>query len=117
MRRITLIFLFTLFLVPVLHASGDGWFGLAFKVDADGLFNPTIRSIKVEKVFPNSPAAKAGLLPDDLVVGIDGITVAGAQADALKKAMHKPVGATLRLEIKRGSAEPRAFTLTAARKP
>lgn len=118
MRRITFAFLVTLFAtVSLVHASGDAWYGLAFKVAADGVFNPTVHSIKIEKVFPTSPAAQAGLRVGDLVVGIDGITVAGAPAGDLKKAMNKPVGGTLRLKIKRGSAEPREVTLTAARKP
>ena len=118
MRRVAFAFLVALLAaVSVVHASGDAWYGLTFKIEADGLSNPNVHSIKIEKVFPASPAAQAGLRAGDLVVGIDGITVAGAPAGDLKKAMNKPVGGTLRLKIKRGSAEPREVTLTAARKP
>ncbi|HEY2802106.1 MAG TPA: PDZ domain-containing protein [Chthoniobacterales bacterium] len=118
MKRVAFAFLITLLAaVSVVYASGDSWFGVAFKIEADGLFNATVHSIEVEKVFPASPAAQAGLRPGDVVLGIEGLTVAGASADELKKAMNKPVGATLRLKIKRGSSEPHEFTLIAARKP
>ena len=55
----------------------------------------------VEGVRPGSPAAKAGLRPDDLVSFIDGEPVYSVKgfADAMKKT--RP-GATVRLEVRRG---------------
>ena len=41
------------------HAAEKGWFGFALAIDADGILNPRLRSIKVDKVFPASPAEKA----------------------------------------------------------
>ena len=81
------------------------------------MLNPKLRSIKIEKVFPASPAAKAGLSAGDLIVEMEGIVVEGARADSLKVAMQKSVGETLRLKIKRGADSSQDVSLIAAPKP
>jgi predicted metalloprotease with PDZ domain len=96
------------------HAAEKGWFGFALSIDADGIFNPKLRSIKIDKIFPASPAAQAGLSAG---VEIEGIVVEGAKADTLKAAMEKSVGETLRLKIKRGADASRDVSLIAAPKP
>jgi serine protease Do len=55
----------------------------------------------VEEVLPASPAAKAGLKPDDLVVYVDGVRVVSIKEfrDIVDKA--RP-GALLKLEVRRG---------------
>jgi C-terminal processing protease CtpA/Prc len=99
-------------------ADDKGWFGLAFNVETEGFsFNPTIQSVKIEKVAPSSPAAGAGLVAGDLVVALQGITIAGAKADDLQAAMKKSVGETLRFKIKRGNAEPFEVPLIAVGRP
>jgi len=100
-----------------LHAAEKGWFGFALAIDADGILNPKLRSIKIDKVFPASPAAKAGLSSGDMIVEIDGIVVEGAKADSLKTAMQKSVGETLRLKIKRGADAFRDVSVIAGLKP
>lgn len=101
-----------------LHAAEKGWFGFALSIDAEGIsLNPKLRSIKIEKVFPNSPAAKAGLAPGDNILEMEGIVVAGARANALKTATQKSVGETLRLKFQRGADGPREISLVAAPKP
>jgi C-terminal processing protease CtpA/Prc len=95
-----------------------GWFGLTFSVETEGLsLNPIIRSVKIEKVAPSSPGAGAGLVAGDIVVALQGVAVAGARADDLKSTMKKSVGETLRLRVKRGSAEPFEVPLVAIAKP
>ena len=55
----------------------------------------------VEEVVPNSPAAKSGLKPDDLIVYVDGLPVATIQTfkDALER--YRP-GTEIKLEVRRG---------------
>jgi S1-C subfamily serine protease len=88
-------------------AAEKGWFDFAISVDAAGLLNPTLRSITIERVFAASPAAPAGLASGDAVVEVQGIVVAGAKADALRAALQKSVGDTLRPKITRGVGECR----------
>jgi C-terminal processing protease CtpA/Prc len=99
------------------HAADKGWFGFALNIDADGILNPKLRSIKIDKIFPDSPAAKAGLSTGDIILEIEGIVVDGAKADSLKAAMQKSAGETLQLKIKRGADAPRDVSLLAAPKP
>jgi serine protease Do len=55
----------------------------------------------VEEVVPRSPAAKAGLKPDDLIVYVDGVPVATIQSfkDVLDR--YRP-GVEVKLEVRRG---------------
>jgi C-terminal processing protease CtpA/Prc len=99
------------------HAAENGWFGFALAIDAEGILNPKLRSIKIEKVLPASPAAKAGLSAGDMIVEIEGIVVEGAKADTLKAAMQKSAGETLRLKIKRGADASQDVSLIAGPKP
>ncbi len=99
------------------HAADKGWFGFALAIDADGIFNPTLRSIKVDKIVPGSPAAAADLAPGDVVLQVEGIVVEGARADVLKAAIQKSVGETLHLKIRHGIEPARDVTLVAAVKP
>jgi len=120
MRRIfSSVLMAAMCLSPVLlHAAERGWFGFALSIDAEGIsLNPKLRSIKIEKVFPDSPAAMAGLAPGDSIIEIGGIVVAGAQANALKAATQKSVGEKLRLKFQRGADAPREISLIAAVKP
>ncbi len=56
----------------------------------------------ITEVTPNSPAAKAGLKPGDLVVAVDGKPIADAQ-DLRNAQGLKPLGTTLALDVDRGS--------------
>ena len=120
-RRIAaaLVLAFAATLSPAVNAADEnGWFGLAFSVETEGFaFNPTIQSVKIEKVAPSSPAAGAGLVAGDVVVAIQGIAISGAKADHLKAAMKKSIGETLRFRVKRGSAEPFEVPLVAIARP
>ena len=99
------------------HAAEMGWFGFALAIDADGILNPKLRSIKIDKIFPASPAAKAGLAAGDMIVEIEGVVVEGAKTETLKAALQKSVGETLRLKIKRGTDAAQDVYLIAGPKP
>jgi len=116
--RLILLVAAALFFSPLgSRAAEKGWFGFAMAIDADGILDPKLRSIKIDKIFPASPAAKAGLSPGDMIVEIEGIVVEGAKADTLKAAMQKAVGDTLRLKIKRGADAAQDVALIAAPMP
>jgi len=96
-------------------AGEKGFLGLMLSVDGDGFFlNPTLKSVKIDQVVPNSPAAKAGIEPGDLVLEIEGKKIAGAKANDMKPHLEKEVGQTVRLAIQKSNGEVKQFTVVAA---
>ena len=90
-----------------------GTFGFVAKVDADGIFNPTLKSVFVQSVQPGMPAAIAGVAAGDSIVEVEGIKVAGASASTMAERMKKKPGETLILRLLRANGETYLVTLTA----
>ena len=100
--------------VATAWAGERGYFGFSMSIDAEGMFwNPTLKAVKIEKVTPQSPAAKAGIAAGDYIVEIEGKQVAGAKADTLKPYLERDIGQATRLAIKKPSGETVALTLVA----
>lgn len=58
-----------------------------------------------------SPAEKAGLKPNDVIISVDSVDVKGMSLAAVVKRIKGPKGTQVKLEIRRGS-EKIAFTIT-----
>jgi RNA polymerase sigma-70 factor (ECF subfamily) len=71
--------------------------------------------VAVQEVAPDSPAAKAGLKPDDIVVKVGGVLPQSA-AEVVKGLSNLKVGDKVTLRIKRGDKEM-DVTVTAAKRP
>jgi carboxyl-terminal processing protease len=70
--------------------------------------------VKVVSPIDDTPAAQAGLKPNDLIVGIDGEPVQGMTlTDAVGK-MRGPVNSSIKLSIKRGDTAPFDVTMKRA---
>jgi carboxyl-terminal processing protease len=70
--------------------------------------------VKVVSPIDDTPAAQAGLKPDDLIIAIDGQEVQGMTlADAVNK-MRGPVNSEIKLSIKRAGRDPFDVTLKRA---
>ena len=99
-------------------AGERGVFGFSLAVDSEGfMLNPTLKSIKVAKVFPASPASQAGIQEGDEITEVAGRTVAGAKARELMTLAKKDVGQSLDLKIRRPAGDTRALTLVAVKQP
>ena len=98
--------------------SGErGYFGFGITVDGEGMmWNPTLRSVKIESVAPKSPAALAGMVTGDELVEVGGKVVAGAKGNDLKAQIGKDIGESLHLKLRRGNGELASVTLVAAAK-
>ena len=70
--------------------------------------------LAVESVIPGSPAEKAGLLPGDVIAGIDGTSMDGLTVDQATQKIRGPKGTTVALSIARGAAAPFSVTMTRA---
>ena len=70
--------------------------------------------IKVVSPIDDTPAASAGLKPNDLIVAIDGESVQGLSlADAVER-MRGPINSSIKLTIKRENRDPFDVTLKRA---
>jgi carboxyl-terminal processing protease len=70
--------------------------------------------VKVVSPIDDTPAAKAGLRPGDLIVAIDGQPVQGLSLNDAVEHMRGPVNSQIKLTIKRQGREPFDVTLTRA---
>ena len=104
-------------LSPTVWAGERGYFGFALSIDGNGMFwNPTLRSVKIDKVSPASPAALAGMVFGDEIIEVAGKPVFGAKGNDLKAHVEKDIGQSLQLKLRRANGEEIAVTLVAAAK-
>jgi carboxyl-terminal processing protease len=71
--------------------------------------------ITTSEVYPDSPAARAGVLHGDQLLAVEGIALAARDAGTIASLLRGMVGTTVQVTILRtGEALPRSFTLTRA---
>jgi carboxyl-terminal processing protease len=99
----------------------------ASKAERESLFNDTFEGIgaQVEQrdgvilvVTPldDSPAQRAGLLPQDVILKVDGVDVTGKSAAEVAALIRGPRGTTVTLTIRRGAGpEAQVFDVTITR--
>jgi C-terminal processing protease CtpA/Prc len=117
LRRLLISAPLVMGLGPATAQEATGTFGFLAKVDADGVFNPRLKSVLIQSVAPGGPAAAAGIAGGDAVVEVEGRPVAGAAASELSKLMKKAPGQKLVLKLKRAEGEPYVVELTAVARP
>jgi C-terminal processing protease CtpA/Prc len=93
--------------------SSRGSFGFVAKVDADGMLSPTLKTVVVQSVLPNMPAALAGVAVGDSIVEVEGVKVAGAKASTMADRMKRRPGETVVLKLLRSNGETYVVKLTA----
>lgn len=75
-----------------------GWSFVRGEPGAD----PRTRVMKVARVEPGGPAARAGVQVDDVVVAVDGFDVQGVRAALASTLLGVKVGTTVRIGLQRG---------------
>lgn len=108
MRRAILLFV----TVATFAAEpAPGWLGMGYIYRS----NATSRWLQILKVEANGPAARAGLLPRDLVTHLDGRPLAARdQMEAIQTLRRIRPGQTVRFTVHRGE-QTLSLRITAAR--
>jgi carboxyl-terminal processing protease len=70
--------------------------------------------VKVVSPIDDTPAAKAGLKPNDLIVAIDGAPVSDMTLSEAVDKLRGPIGTDVKLTVRRKDVEPFQITLTRA---
>jgi carboxyl-terminal processing protease len=71
--------------------------------------------VKVISPIDDTPAARAGILANDLIIELDGVAIQGLSLDEAVAKMRGPVGTTITVTVFReGATEPLEFELTRA---
>lgn len=115
-RRITLALVAAAIAGSAVAEEPNGTFGFVAKVDADGFFNPTLKTVRIESVQLGMPAALAGVAAGDSILEVEGSKVAGARASAMAERMKKKPGESVILKLVRANGETYVVTLTAIAK-
>ncbi len=91
--------------------DGTGFGGIGAAIGRDD----TANSWHIKEVFAGSPAARAGLLPDDVITAIDGRALDDPTAELAGARLRGTVGSRVRLSIVRaGAALPAPIVVTRA---
>lgn len=72
--------------------------------------NTESNKVQILSPIKNSPAEKAGILPGDLIVSVDGVTYTGDDMSVVSTKIKGEAGSTVKLEILRGT-ETKTFEL------
>jgi carboxyl-terminal processing protease len=73
------------------------------------------QGLRVSSVIPETPADRAGLEEGDLIVAVDGRSIAGVPADISTSRIQGPPGSEVELRVEpAGGGEPRELTLERA---
>jgi carboxyl-terminal processing protease len=68
--------------------------------------NPNPGGLRIVQVFNDSPAARAGLRAEDLIVAVNGRSLAGLPEDVATNLVKGPPDTTVKLRIERTSVSP-----------
>ncbi len=117
MKKLTCCILLAAGLAASASAGEKGWFGFVGKVRGSGFLNPTVSSVLVDSIVPNSPAAQKGVAVGDEIVQVEKTDVPGHKASELKPLIEKQVGETLHLKLKRPNGETYSVSMVAVKRP
>lgn len=118
MRLILATALATALMTAGTARAADGTIGISVSVQGEGFFlNPTLQSVRIAKVAPQSPAHLAGMAEGDQILEVEGRKVQGAKASELKPYLSREAGQTLRILLKKATGEEKLVTVTTAPKP
>jgi len=86
--------------------------GIGVRIEPDDAGQPRIIG-----VFDGSPAEKAGLVPDDVIVAVDGKRTEGASIDDVAGWVRGEAGSTVKITVRRSDGQERTLSIARADVP
>lgn len=93
-----------------------GYAGEFAGIGVSVIYNSTYGAIEILNVMPDSPALDAGLLPDDLIIGVEGEDVVVLGYDAAVNRIRGEIGTDVTLTVARGENYTDVFDVTLTRR-
>lgn len=91
----------------------NGSFAVPDEYERSGMFLIARDGVVVADVRPGTPAAEAGVVKGDAIVGIDGTPVAQLTLRGVREAFRRASGTTLQVQVQsKGAPAPRSIVLT-----
>jgi len=103
--KIQAVVVMALLALPVVAMAANGKLGFDADATFSGFINPVLKRLKVTTVVADSPAAVAGLKPDDYIVEVNGQAIEDTPARVVATQLKDvPSGQHLHLKLKRGDS-------------
>ncbi len=119
MRNFTFAVLLLISLCPVTtKAAEKAWYGFHIKAAFEGFpLNPVVKSVVIDKVRANSPAAGQDIRVGDEIIEAEGIKVPGTRALQFVPILRKQPGDTLSLRLRTQHGRTYSVLIEAIHKP
>lgn len=117
-RKSWLFFLLLFAALGAASAETEGWYGIEVEADGKGRFwNPVVNTVTIKGIAPGSPAADSRIAVGDMIIEVEGLTVAGQRAGKLSPHFEKPPGSELHLGLLTLEGEEYEVVLISAERP
>jgi S1-C subfamily serine protease len=114
-----IVFLFAAIVLATPAWASDVYLGLGVRAEKEGfMLNPLLKRVVITGSQPGSPAEKAGVKPNDVLVAINGQPIAGQRARVLSSILDRvEVGDRVILQVERAGRGTIALVMVAERMP
>lgn len=94
----------------------EGYSGEFAGIGVSVTFDPQTYMIEILNVMPDSPALEAGLLPNDVIIGVGGVKITEIGYDEAVKRIRGEIGTDVTITVARGEAYEEVFDVTVTRR-
>jgi C-terminal processing protease CtpA/Prc len=99
-------------------ASEPGFLGISIHIEGEGFVaNRMVKSVTVNRVVANSPAARAGLQFDDELIEVDGKRLRGSRISELRPLLDRQAGSSITLLVKKKSGQTQSYRVVLDPRP
>ena len=100
------------------RGSEPGFLGISIHIEGEGFVaNRLVKSVLVNRVVANSPAARAGLQYDDELLEVDGRRLRGSRISELRPLLDRRAGSSITLFVKKKNGQTVSYVVVLGERP